>query len=105
VALVERSAGLGHRRFREKGSQRVVNDRPTTVVELEPYVDARELARLMGVSERTIARMVVEGMPSETWGLKRTRRFQPSRCIAWASGRMREPRANATRPTKRNRRE
>jgi excisionase family DNA binding protein len=48
----------------------------------ERYVDARELAALMGVSTRTIKRMVAEGMPSETWG--RTRRFLPSESLAWA---------------------
>jgi excisionase family DNA binding protein len=50
----------------------------------ERYVTAQELAELMGVSTRTVTRMVAEGMPSETWGLKRTRRFLPSQAIAWA---------------------
>jgi phage terminase Nu1 subunit (DNA packaging protein) len=52
---------------------------------LERYVDARELAKLMGVSERTIRRWVTAGMPSQTWGMARTRRFLPSSAIAWAS--------------------
>jgi phage terminase Nu1 subunit (DNA packaging protein) len=50
----------------------------------ESYVDARELAALMGVSTRTIKRMVAEGMPSETWGMAHTRRFLPSVALAWA---------------------
>ena len=41
----------------------------------ERYVDARELAALMGVSVSTIKRMVAAGMPSQTWGMARTRRF------------------------------
>jgi len=52
----------------------------------EGYVDARELAHLMAVSERTIKRWVALGMPSETWGI-RTRRFLPSQAIAWARAR------------------
>jgi hypothetical protein len=50
----------------------------------EPYVDVRELARIMGVSTRTIVRFRNEGMPSETWGMTRTRRYLASQCIAWA---------------------
>lgn len=52
----------------------------------EPYVDADELGRLMGVSRTTIWRWVRRGMPSETWGMGHTRRFLASRCIAWAQG-------------------
>lgn len=48
----------------------------------ERYVDTRELAALLGVSERTVKRWVQEGAPSETWGL-RARRFLPSAVIAW----------------------
>jgi excisionase family DNA binding protein len=54
---------------------------------LERYVTAGELAELMGVSERTIRRMVAAGMPSETWGMGRTRRFLPSEAVAWAQSR------------------
>jgi hypothetical protein len=36
------------------------------------------------VSERTIKRMVAAGMPSETWGMSRTRRFLPSQALEWA---------------------
>jgi excisionase family DNA binding protein len=53
----------------------------------ERYVDARELADLMGVSTSTIKRWVAEGMPSETWGMRRTRRFLPSRVMTWAQNR------------------
>jgi phage terminase Nu1 subunit (DNA packaging protein) len=53
----------------------------------ERYVTARQLAELMGVSERTIKRMVAAGMPSETWGMTRCRRFLPSQAMAWASAR------------------
>lgn len=60
---------------------------PTAVTPLERYVDARELAELMGVSTTTIKRMVAAGMPSETWGMSRTRRFLPSQAIAWAHDR------------------
>jgi excisionase family DNA binding protein len=49
----------------------------------ERYIDTRELAVLMGVSTRTVERMVREGMPSETWGLRR-RRFLASEAMAWA---------------------
>jgi len=54
----------------------------------ERYVDARELAALMGVSERTVKRWVAAGCPSETWGMARTRRFLPSEVIAWARSRL-----------------
>jgi hypothetical protein len=53
----------------------------------ERYIDNRELADLMGVSTSTIKRFVRAGMPSETWGLKRTRRFLPSQALAWAEAR------------------
>jgi phage terminase Nu1 subunit (DNA packaging protein) len=66
-----------------------VTGRPELVATLERYVDARELAELMGVSPTTIKRMVAAGMPSETWGMSRTRRFLPSQAIAWASRRNR----------------
>lgn len=54
----------------------------------ERWVNRRELAQIMGVGERTIARFVSEGMPSESWGL-RARRFLPSECIRWARERQR----------------
>ncbi len=52
----------------------------------ERYVTARELAAMLGVSERTVWRMVAGGMPSQTWGL-RARRFSPSECLVWARDR------------------
>ena len=56
----------------------------------ERYVTAGELAQLMGVSVRTIKRMTAAGMPSETWGMSRTRRYLPSQAMGWAAaqGRM-----------------
>lgn len=54
----------------------------------ERYVTRSELASLMGVSVKTVDRMVREGLPSETWGL-RSRRFLPSRALAWARTRPR----------------
>jgi hypothetical protein len=68
-------------------SERVERDKvgPVSRVALpEPYIDARQLAAVMGVSPTTIKRMVREGMPSETWGMARTRRYLASECIAWA---------------------
>ena len=53
----------------------------------ERYVGARELATLMGVSVRTVNRLTAAGMPSETWGMSRTRRFLPSQALAWARAR------------------
>ena len=53
----------------------------------ERYVDVRELAELMGVSPSTIKRLARAGMPSETWGMSRTRRYLPSQAIAWARSR------------------
>jgi hypothetical protein len=52
----------------------------------ERYVSRAELAEMMSVSVKTIDRLVSEGMPSETWGM-RTRRFLPSRALAWARSR------------------
>jgi phage terminase Nu1 subunit (DNA packaging protein) len=58
------------------------------IVPAESYVTRDELAELMHVSVKTIDRMVAAGMPSETWGL-RSRRFLPSRALAWARTRER----------------
>jgi len=63
---------------------RGVTGRPSATAARERYVDARELAELMGVSSSTVKRLVAAGMPSETWGMTRTRRFLPSRAMAWA---------------------
>jgi predicted DNA-binding transcriptional regulator AlpA len=54
----------------------------------ERYVTRQQLAQQMGVSVKTIDRMVRDGMPSETWGL-RSRRFLASRALAWARTRQR----------------
>lgn len=81
--------------------------RPSAAPVLERYVDARELAELMGLSATTIKRMVAAGMPSETWGMSRTRRFLPSEAMAWAAARsrMRESRdRTALHPGNDNRR-
>jgi hypothetical protein len=61
---------------------------------LERYVSASELAELMGVSARTIRRMTVEGMPSETWGMGHTRRYLPSQAMGWAAARGSMPAVN-----------
>jgi hypothetical protein len=60
-----------------------VTDRPSVVEPIERYVDRRELALLMGVSETTVKRWLREGLPSETWGMTRTRRYLPSQAMAW----------------------
>jgi hypothetical protein len=49
----------------------------------EPYVDARMLARHMGVSPSTVKRWVRTGAPSHTWGMARTRRFRISEVETW----------------------
>ncbi len=54
----------------------------------EPYLDARTLAQLMGVSLSTVRRWDREGMPSENWGL-RLKRYQLSRSKQWAAQRRR----------------
>lgn len=51
--------------------------------EVERYVSRQELAGLMGVSVKTVDRLVAAGMPSVTWG-RRTRRFRPSVALQWA---------------------
>jgi hypothetical protein len=87
-----RSAGLPRSlraaREADDGEGRQVNARPSAIqAPRERYVDIRELAVLMGVSVSTIKRFVAAGTPSETWGMSRTRRYQPSRCIACAQSR------------------
>ena len=54
--------------------------------ETERYLTKQELAELLGVSVRTIERLVAAGAPSETWGL-RSRRFLASRFVAWMRAR------------------
>lgn len=53
----------------------------------ERYVTAAELAQVMGVSVKTVRRWTAAGMPSETWGMARTRRYLVSECIRWARNR------------------
>jgi excisionase family DNA binding protein len=60
-----------------------VNIATLPVEQTERYLTRAELAELMGVSVKTIDRLVAQGMPSETWGL-RSRRFLASRALAWA---------------------
>jgi excisionase family DNA binding protein len=48
----------------------------------ERYVDRREMASILGISLRTLDRMVAnDEIPSCTWG-RRSRRFLPSVVIA-----------------------
>jgi phage terminase Nu1 subunit (DNA packaging protein) len=54
----------------------------------ERYVTRSELAALMGVSVKTVDRLRQDGMPSVVWS-RRTRRFLPSRALAWARTRPR----------------
>ena len=63
----------------------------------ERYVTAAELAQLMAVSVKTVRRLTAARMPSESWGMARTRRYLPSEAIAWA----RTPHASLDRPTRR----
>jgi phage terminase Nu1 subunit (DNA packaging protein) len=64
----------------------------------EVWVDVRELARIMGVSVSTVKRWKAAGMPSEDWGMKRTRRYLPSKCMAWARNRPYDEREPGSRP-------
>jgi hypothetical protein len=64
----------------------------------ERYVTSRELAALMGVSARTIRRFTAAGMPSENWGMARTRRYLPSEAVAWARARQSHRRIEAVNP-------
>ena len=57
--------------------------RDAAVPEAERYLTRVQLAEVMGVGVATIDRMVAEGMPSETWGI-RARRFRASAALAWA---------------------
>jgi predicted DNA-binding transcriptional regulator YafY len=66
-------------------------------VTAERYVTATELAQLMAVSVKTVRRLTAAGMPSESWGMARTRRYLPSEAIAWA----RNPNIGFDRPTRR----
>jgi hypothetical protein len=52
----------------------------------EPYVDRRQLAGTLGVSVRTVDRLVAKGAPSELWGT-RSRRFRVSEVMSWSRAR------------------
>lgn len=54
----------------------------------EPYVDRRRIAEHLGLSVATVDRLVADGMPSVTFGL-RTRRFKRSAVDAWLNARAR----------------
>jgi hypothetical protein len=69
--------GGAHRVLDDEGDSQVPTSEP------ERYVTRRQLAAMMCLSVRTIDSMVEGGIPSEAWG-RRTRRFLPSRAIAWA---------------------
>jgi phage terminase Nu1 subunit (DNA packaging protein) len=53
-----------------------------TADRVEPYVDRRRMAEILGVSVATVDRLVAAGLPSERWG-RRTRRFQPTCVVVW----------------------
>ncbi len=49
----------------------------------EPYISRQQMAALMGISLDRLDYLVREGMPSQTWGLRR-RVFRASVALAWA---------------------
>ena len=49
----------------------------------ETYVDAHDIAEIFGVSLSTVKRWRQAGLPSVSWGMKRTRRYLPSECARW----------------------
>lgn len=77
----------GLKRLRDEGHEdeadAVINALQGTPAPPERWVRRPELARIMGVGERTVARWVAEGMPSEMWG-QRSRVFRVSECVEWA---------------------
>lgn len=52
----------------------------------DPFVTKQELCRELRLSPSTVDRLIREGLPSETWGL-RVRRFQVSVAKAWLRNR------------------
>lgn len=62
--------------------------------EPERYITRQELAERMGLSTKSLDRLVKAGAPSYTWGL-RTRRFLASEVIAWARDREAGPPADS----------
>ena len=57
----------------------------------------------MGVSVRTVRRMTAAGMPSETWGMGRTRRYLPSQAMGWAAARAKMTAVNPSAARQRRR--
>ncbi len=56
-----------------------------TVVPLrdqERFVTTGELAGFLGLSDRSVERLVARGLPVHRWGL-RANRFLPSEALAW----------------------
>ena len=76
---------VGPLRTAESGAKRVVTDKVQglPVPEREAYITRAELAALMGISPKSVDRLVKQGLPSVTWGL-RTRRFKASVALQWA---------------------
>ena len=48
----------------------------------EPYLDREEIKTRLGIGYTTLDKLVKEGMPSHTWGL-RTRKFLWSEVQRW----------------------
>ena len=67
----------------------------------ERWITAAELAELMGVSRSTVTRLTAAGMPSENWGMARTRRYLASECVAWARARRTSSTVALDRPSAR----
>jgi hypothetical protein len=66
------------------------------LVEQERYVDRVELAAIMGVSVRTVDRLVRDGVPSETWACARVGSCRAGRPRAsWRTGSTGQPRPSS----------
>jgi excisionase family DNA binding protein len=59
---------------------------PSGLPTSEPFLTRSELADRLGLSVDTVDRLVKQGMPSETWGI-RARRFQYSAVTRWLRSR------------------
>lgn len=55
----------------------------------ERYLSRRELADRLGIGLKSVDKLVNEGLPSHTWGL-RTRKFLWSEVRRWLDGRDRK---------------
>ena len=49
---------------------------------VEPFLNRVQMAEIMGISTKALDRLVREGLPCRTWGL-RTRVFRVSEALAW----------------------